>query len=238
MFPAFAEVFTSENIIYLAKGALLSLLIAAISLLLGLILGVIGASGKRSKHIVPRAIANFYVEVIRGTPLLYVDVLRCTTLLLQILLIFSVIPSIYTAITGTVLRINVYLIGIIALSLNSGAYQTELIRSGINGVDKGQWEACETLGLSTKQAMRFVILPQAFKRIVPPVISEFITLIKDSSLISTIGAVELLKGAQVIGTEYYDVMSPYILAAIFYLIMTISISYLGRYVEKRLAASD
>ena len=227
MFPAFAEVFTSENIIYLAKGALLSLLIAAISLLLGLILGVIGASGKRSKHIVPRAIANFYVEVIRGTPLL-----------LQILLIFSVIPSIYTAITGTVLRINVYLIGIISLSLNSGAYQTELIRSGINGVDKGQWEACETLGLSTKQAMRFVILPQAFKRIVPPVISEFITLIKDSSLISTIGAVELLKGAQVIGTEYYDVMSPYILAAIFYLIMTISISYLGRYVEKRLAASD
>lgn len=227
MFPAFAEVFTSENIIYLAKGALLSLLIAAISLLLGLILGVIGASGKRSKHIVPRAIANFYVEVIRGTPLL-----------LQILLIFSVIPSIYTAITGTVLRINVYLIGIIALSLNSGAYQTELIRSGINGVDKGQWEACETLGLSTKQAMSFVILPQAFKRIVPPVISEFITLIKDSSLISTIGAVELLKGAQVIGTEYYDVMSPYILAAIFYLIMTISISYLGRYVEKRLAASD
>lgn len=227
MFPAFAEVFTSENIIYLAKGALLSLLIAAISLLLGLILGVIGASGKRSKHIVPRAIANFYVEVIRGTPLL-----------LQILLIFSVIPSIYTAITGTVLRINVYLIGIIALSLNSGAYQTELIRSGINGVDNGQWEACETLGLSTKQAMRFVILPQAFKRIVPPVISEFITLIKDSSLISTIGAVELLKGAQVIGTEYYDVMSPYILAAIFYLIMTISISYLGRYVEKRLAASD
>lgn len=227
MFPAFAEVVTSENIIYLAKGALLSLLIAAISLLLGLILGVIGASGKRSKHIVPRAIANFYVEVIRGTPLL-----------LQILLIFSVIPSIYTAITGTVLRINVYLIGIIALSLNSGAYQTELIRSGINGVDKGQWEACETLGLSTKQAMRFVILPQAFKRIVPPVISEFITLIKDSSLISTIGAVELLKGAQVIGTEYYDVMSPYILAAIFYLIMTISISYLGRYVEKRLAASD
>lgn len=227
MFPAFAEVFTSENIIYLAKGALLSLLIAAISLLLGLILGVIGASGKRSKHIVPRAIANFYVEVIRGTPLL-----------LQILLIFSVIPSIYTAITGTVLRINVYLIGIIALSLNSGAYQTELIRSGINGVDKGQWEACETLGLSTKQAMRFVILPQAFKRIVPPIISEFITLIKDSSLISTIGAVELLKGAQVIGTEYYDVMSPYILAAIFYLIMTISISYLGRYVEKRLAASD
>lgn len=227
MFPAFKEIFTAENIQYLAQGALLSLLIAAISLLIGLVLGILGASGKRSKHIVPKVIANFYVEVIRGTPLL-----------LQILIIFSVIPSIYTAMTGDVLRINVYLIGVIALSINSGAYQTELIRSGINGVDKGQWEACETLGLSNKQTMRKVILPQAFKRIIPPVISEFITLIKDSSLISTIGAVELLKGAQVLGTEYYDVMSPYILAAIFYLIMTITVSYIGNYVEKRLAVSD
>ena len=104
----------------------------------------------------------------------------------------------------------------IALSINSGAYQTELLRSGINGVDKGQWEACETLRLSSWKTMKHVILPQAFKRVVPPLISEFITLIKDSSLISCIGAVELLKGAQVIGAEYYDVMSPYMLAAIFY----------------------
>lgn len=227
MFPAFNEIFTSENLIYLGKGALLSLLIAAISLLIGLLLGILGASGKRSHHVIPRLLANLYVEIIRGTPVL-----------LQILLIFSVIPSIYTVITGNVLRINVYLIGVIALSINSGAYQTELIRSGIGGVDKGQWEACETLGLSEKQTMREIILPQAFKRIVPPVISEFITLIKDSSLISTIGAVELLKGAQVLGTEYYDVMSPYILAAVFYLIMTVSVSYFGSYVEKRLAVSD
>ena len=124
------------------------------------------------------------------------------------------------------------------MSINSGAYSTELIRSGINGVDKGQWEACETLGLTHLQTMKLVILPQAFKRIVPPMISEFITLIKDSSLISCIGAVELLKGSQVIGAEYFDVMSPYCLAAIFYLIMTISISYLGRYVEGKLAESD
>ena len=95
----------------------------------------------------------------------------------------------------------------IALSINSGAYQTELLRSGINGVDKGQWEACETLGLSSWKTMKLVILPQAFKRVVPPLISEFITLIKDSSLISCIGAVELLKGAQVIGAEYYDVIA-------------------------------
>lgn len=227
MFAAFDNVFTLENMIYLGKGALISLGIAALSLIFGLILGVIGSSAKRSRFFVFRALGNIYVEVIRGTPML-----------LQILLLFSVVPSIYTALTGDILRINTYLIGIIAMSINSGAYSTELIRSGINGVDKGQWEACETLGLSKWQTMKLVILPQAFKRIIPPVISEFITLIKDSSLISCIGAVELLKGAQVLGAEYFDVMSPYCLSAVFYLIMTLSISYLGRYIEGKLAASD
>lgn len=227
MFIAFDKVFTPENIIYLAKGALISLGLAALSLFIGIIFGIIGASAKRSKFFIFRMLGNIYVEVIRGTPML-----------LQILILFSVVPSIYTAFTGDVLRINTYLIGVMAMSINSGAYSTELIRSGINGVDKGQWEACETLGLTKWQTMKLVILPQAFKRIIPPMISEFITLIKDSSLISCIGAVELLKGAQIIGAEYFDVMSPYCLAAVFYLIMTISISYLGRYVERKLAESD
>ena len=203
MFSAFDKVFTLENAIYLGKGALISLGMAAVSLLLGLVIGVIGSSAKRSKYFLPRLIANVYVEIIRGTPML-----------LQILIIFSVIPSVYTAFTG------------------------EVLRSGINGVDKGQWEACQTLGLSNWQTMKLVILPQAFKRIVPPVISEFITLIKDSSLASCIGAIELLKSAQLLGAQYYEVMSPYCLSAIFYLIMTFSISYLGRYVEGKLAESD
>jgi His/Glu/Gln/Arg/opine family amino acid ABC transporter permease subunit len=227
MFPAFRQVFTLDNFIFLGKGALISLGLAAVALLLGLILGIIGASCKMSKFFIFRAIGNFYVEVIRGTPML-----------LQILIIFSVIPSIYTYFTGHILRINTFLIGAIAMSINSGAYSTELIRSGINGVDKGQWEACETLGFSGWQTMKLVVLPQAFKRIIPPIISEFITLIKDSSLISCIGAVELLKSAQILGNQYFDVMSPYMLSCIFYLIMTVSISYFGRYVEKRLAESD
>lgn len=227
MFVAFQEVFTLANILYLAKGALLSIGIAALSLLFGLILGTLGATGKRSKHALPRDIANVYVTIIRGTPLL-----------LQILIIFSVIPSIYTAITGKILRIDPLLIGVLAMSINSGAYQTELIRSGVNAVDKGQWEACETLGLSNWKTLKLVILPQAFKRIVPPLISEFITLIKDSSLISCIGAVELLKGAQIIGAQYFDVMSPYMLAAIFYLVMTCVVSMIGMKVEKRLSVSD
>ena len=227
MFSAFDQIFTPENLIYLGKGALTSLGIAALSLLIGLIFGVIGASAKISKNRFFQLLGNIYVEVIRGTPML-----------LQIMIIFNVLPIIITQITGEVVRLNFYFVGIVAMSINSGAYTTELIRSGINGVDKGQWEACETLGLSKWQTMRLVILPQAFKRIVPPIVSEFITLIKDSSLISTIGAVELMTSARVLGNQYYEYMSPYCLAAIFYLIMTLSISLYAKRLERKLAASD
>ena len=100
MFAAFDKIFTPENILYLAKGAVISLIIAALSLLFGIILGIIGASAKRSKFFIIRMLGNIYVEVIRGTPML-----------LQILLLFSVVPSIYTAITGDVLRMNTYFAG-------------------------------------------------------------------------------------------------------------------------------
>lgn len=227
MFVAFSKVFTPENLLYFAKGAVVSLLLAAVSLLFGIVFGILGSSAKRSKYKIFRIIGNVYVEVIRGTPML-----------LQILILFSVIPSIYTAFTGNVLRINVFLIGAIAMSINSGAYSTELIRSGINGVDKGQWEACETLGLSHKQTMRLVILPQAFKRIIPPMISEFITLIKDSSLISVLGATELLYSAQILGANTFNLIPPLLMSAVLYLIMTLATSYLARRVERRFAISD
>lgn len=227
MFSAFEKIFTVSNLLYLLKGTAYSIGIAILSLLFGLILGILGSSGKNSKHKTLKGIANVYVEIIRGTPLL-----------LQILVIFSVIPSLYTGITGKIIRINPYLIGVIAMSINSGAYQTELIRSGINAVDKGQDEACQTLSLSHYQTMKLVILPQAFKHIVPPLISELITLIKDTSLISSIGAVELLKGAQILGANYYDVMTPYCIAGVYYLIVTILISFIGKNIEKRLAVSD
>ena len=227
MFSAMGEVLTSENLIFLLKGAGLSLAMAVLSLLIGLVLGTLGASAKISKNRILRCIGNVYVEIIRGTPML-----------LQILILFAVVPLIYMEITGERLVMNVFLIGVIAMGINSGAYVTELIRSGINGVDKGLWEACETLGLTRGQTMKLVILPQAFKRIVPPLVSEFVTLIKDSSLVSTIGVVELLKSAQVLGGNYADLMSPLIIAGVMYLIMTLSIAYLARHLERRLAESD
>ena len=106
------------------------------------------------------------------------------------------------------------------------------------GVDKGQWEACKVLGLDYGQMMKLVILPQAFKRIVPPIVSEFITLIKDSSLISVLGATELLYSAQILGSNTFNLIPPLTVAGVFYLIMTLLTSYIARKLERKLAQSD
>lgn len=216
-----------ENWQFLLQGAIYSFIIASIAWIMGIIIGIIGASCKLSHHKWIRFIGNVYVEIIRGTPML-----------LQILFWYLGVPTIYTLMTGDIFRMNKYIIGTIAIGINSGAYSTELIRSGILGIDKGQFEACKTLGLSKWQMMRFVILPQAFKQVVPPMVSEFITLIKDSSLLSAIGAVELLQSSQILGANYYNNLVPLLMASLFYLTMTFLISFIAKALERRLAQYD
>lgn len=222
-----ADIFTKDNLLFMLKGAGFSLILALGALVAGCILGIIFSICKLSKTKVLNWLGNIYVELFRGTPML-----------LQILFFYLGVPVIYQRITGTRMNANPYIVGLIALSFNSGAYQTELIRAGIQGVDRGQWEACETLGISYRTMMKEIILPQAFKQIVPPLVSEFIMLIKDSSLISNIGALELLYSAQVLGKKYYDYLDPLLIAAAMYLFMTIVVSWLSRKVERRLAVSD
>lgn len=222
-----AAILTQENFIFLLKGAAYSLLLALGAIVIGCLIGILISACKLSKSKILNAIGFCYVELFRGTPML-----------LQILFFYLGVPVLYQRITGNRLSVNPYVVGLIALSFNSGAYQTELIRSGIQGVDKGQWEACEVLGISHSVMMKDIVLPQAFKRIIPPLVSEFITLIKDSSLISNIGALELLYSAQVLGKQYYNYLDPLIIAGIMYLIMTVFVSWLSRKVERRLAESD
>ena len=222
-----ADIFTRDNLLFMLKGAGFSLILALGALVAGCILGILFSICKLSKTKVLNWLGNIYVELFRGTPML-----------LQILFFYLGVPVIYQRITGTRMNANPYLVGLIALSFNSGAYQTELIRAGIQGVDRGQWEACETLGIGYRTMMKEIILPQAFKQIVPPLVSEFIMLIKDSSLISNIGALELLYSAQVLGKKYYDYLDPLIIAAVMYLFMTIVVSWLSKKVERRLAVSD
>ncbi len=180
-----------------------------------------------SKHKLPKIIANIYVEVIRGTPMM-----------LQILMLYLCGPVVTKALFGYVYTPNPLVIGTIAVAINSGAYTSELFRSAIQAVDKGQWEAARTIGLSYRQTMQEVILPQAFKRILPPYINEFIVLIKDSSLLASIGTIELLHSAEVLGARYYNYLAPLLCATVMYLIMTLTISYFARKLERRLAESD
>lgn len=221
------EFLTQDNLIFMLQGAGLSLLLAAIAVCFGLILGTIGAAAKLSKYKIFRILGNIYVEVIRGTPML-----------LQIFFFYLAVPMLIQSITGERFNADPFICGLIALSINSGAYSTELIRSGIQGVDKGQWEACESIGMNYVQTMRFVILPQAFKRIIPPIVSEFITLVKDSSLISCIGVSELLLRTQVMGANFSNYLVPLMTAGVMYLAITLTISYFARCLERKLAASD
>ena len=216
-----------ENYKTLLIGAVYSLIVASIAWVMGIVLGIIGASLKLNKNKFLRFLGNCYVELIRGTPML-----------LQILFFYLIMPTLITLITGNAFRVNKFVVGTIAIGINSGAYSTELIRSGIIGIDAGQWEAAMSLNLSHWDMMRYVILPQAFKQVVPPMVSEYITLIKDSSLLSTIGAVELLYSAQIMGANYYNYLFPLMMAGVFYLVMTVVISSIAKKVDRRLAESD
>lgn len=223
----FVNIFTKDNIFFLLNGLKMSLVVASLSFIFGTLLGTLGAAMKISKSKILNIIATVYVDIIRGTPML-----------LQILFLYLGLPLIYKTITGDILRMNAYITGIVAISFNSGAYTTELIRGSIQAIDKGQWEACYTLGFDYKKTMTLVILPQAFRNIVPPLVSELITLIKDSCLISTIGAAELLYSAQILGSNYYNYITPLLTASIMYLLITSIISKLSNKLEKRLKYND
>lgn len=223
----FEKIVTGGNLTFLLAGAVVSLLLAIGALAIGLVIGTFGAMGRISKKKVIRAIATAYVEAVRGTPML-----------LQILFLFLGIPGLYNMITGNSMSPDPLLIGLIAMGINSGAYTTELIRSGIGAVPKGQMEAGRTLGLSYSGTMRYIVLPQAFKRIIPPLVSEFIVLIKDSSLVSVIGAAELLRRSRVLGSRYYNYMLPLLMATAMYLVMTLIVSMFARKLEERLKVSD
>ena len=159
-------------------------------------------------------------------------------MLLQILMLFSVVPSIYTAITGNVLRINVYLIGIIAMSINSCAYVAEIIRAGIQAVDKGQMEGARSCGMTNAQAMRYVVMPQAVKNILPAIGNEFIINIKDSSVLCVVGVSDLMFMTRSVAGIYYKGTECYLIAAIVYLFLTYLSSLLLKAITGKMTAPD
>ena len=182
----------------------------------GFFIGLLVSLANLSKFRLVRLLAKCYVDIIRGTPLL-----------VQIFLIYFALPMI----TGQ--RIDPYIAAVTACSINSGAYVSEIFRAGIQSIDKGQMEAGRSLGLTWGQTMRYIIMPQAFKAIIPPLGNEFIAMLKDSSLVSVIGFEELTRRGQLIIAKTYASFEIWGTVAVIYLIMTVTISQLVGYLERK-----
>ena len=192
----------------------------------GTIIGILVALVKRTNIKILNWIASFYVWVFRGTPMV-----------VQIMITFAWIHFSNAPIVGfgvLDLDFSRLLPGIIIISLNSGAYISEIVRAGIEAVPKGQLEAAYSLGIRPVNAMRYVILPQALKNILPALGNEFITIIKDSSLLQTIGVMELWNGAQSVVTATYLPITPLLFAAFYYLMVTTVLSFLLKKLENRM----
>lgn len=208
--------FLQESLGFLLRGAFVSVQIAAIACSIGFLLGTCLALVQTGTNKVLRNLVTVFVTVVRGTPML-----------VQIMIIFYMLPQLG-------INLSAYWSAVVAIGLNSSAYLSQTIRSGISSIGKGQWEAAQVLGFDRMQTMRFIILPQALRVILPTIGNELITLLKDSSLASTIGVVELVKEGSLIISRTYKVIPVYCMITIIYLIMTTILSAGLARVEKRM----
>lgn len=204
---------------YFLQGAKWTIIVSIVSVFFGVLFGFLLTLLKRSKIGVLRGIAAIYIEIVRGTPLL-----------LQIFMVYFGL--------GRIIKIEAVIAVIIALSLNSAAYVSELIRAGIEAVDKGQMEAARSLGMPEGMGMKLIVVPQAIKNILPAVGNEFVAIIKESSMASTLGVAELMYGAKVAGSTTFSYFEALIVSAGFYFLMTFSLGRLMKYIERRMKVSD
>lgn len=228
-----------DSLPIILEGALHTLEITLIAITLGWIIGLFAGLARLSKKRTVRLLATCYIDFFRGTPLL-----------VQIFMVYFGLPQILGAFQTFMMdqfnmaqiwestHINPFPAAIISTSLNSGAYIAEIFRAGVQSIERGQMEAARSLGMTQAKAMRFVILPQAFKRVIPPLGNEFIAMLKDTSLLSVIGFEEMARNGQLIIAQTYKPFHIWLTVAFIYLLMTFVISRLVDYLERRLKAGD
>ena len=205
---------------YIFEGLFHTILKALFAVIIGIIIGIVIAIIRNNYEV------NKKFRVLNSISKIYVDIIRGTPVILQLMIIYYVIFK--------SVNINILIVGVIAFGINSGAYVSEIIRAGINSIDKGQMEAGLSLGLKYGEVMRLIILPQAIRNILPALGNEFITLLKETSVGAYIGIVELTKASDIIASRTYDYFFPLIIIAIIYLIMTLGLSKLVNVMERRL----
>ncbi|MCJ7831593.1 MAG: amino acid ABC transporter permease [Dehalococcoidia bacterium] len=205
------------------EGAQRTLIVAMIAQVLGVFLGVVSALMRMSKNPLLNGPANFYVWFFRGTPLL-----------IQLLFWYNGVPQLFNN-PDITRELTSFRVAVFGLAVNEGAYMTEIVRAGIESVEGGQMDAGKSLGMTYAMAMRRIILPQAFRVILPPTGNEFIAMLKNSSLAFAIGLVELSNAARSIYSVNYNVMELLVVASIWYLVMTTVFSLIQAELESRLA---
>jgi len=208
---------------FVITGAFATILISVVAITLAIGFALLGSVGRLSKNSVVYALATLYVSLVRGTPLL-----------VQILFIWLALPQIWQGF-GTV---DALIMGTFAVAFNYGAYMTEIFRAGIQAVPHGQREAASALGMSERRIFGRIVLPQAFRIVIPAIGNEFIAMIKDTSLLAVIGVQELLWKARTVGSQNFKMLETLILAALVYWVLTIIFSYFQERMEKRMARGD
>lgn len=203
-----------------------TILVSFIAVIGGFILGLIASLARLSKSKVLNIISGIYVEVIRDTPL-FVQVMIIAYALPLVGINFPSMFGLSSDFTGAAF----------ALTLNSGAYISEIMRSGIQSINKGQMEASRSLGLNYWQSMRYVIVPQAIKNILPALANEFVTLVKESAILSVVGISEIMFVSGEVANATYKAMGPYMVAAVIYFVITFTLSRLIGLYEKKLNAN-
>ena len=205
----------------LLLGTRLTIELAVIAVAIGLVIGSFAGIARVGGNRTARIVTSVYVDFIRGTPLL-----------VQLFLVYFGLPTLIRR------PVPPFIAAITAMGVNSGAYIAEIVRAGIQSVDRGQMEAARSLGLTYSQSMRYIIFPQALRRIIPPLGNEFIAMLKDSSLVSVIALEELLRKGQVVITRTFRPFEVYMVVALIYLAMTLAISRLVAWSERRLRVVD
>ena len=211
------------------EGLLTTIEVTVIALIIGVVLGVLVAMARVAHDQRRPGTHNPVLSAVNFVCKIYVTVIRGTPMMVQLMIMGFVIFASSR---------NFTLVGALGLGINSGAYVSEIIRGGLMSLDPGQSEAGRSLGLSYIQTMRFIVIPQAFKAILPSLGNEFIVLLKDTSLISVIAGKEIVYAARSIGAKTYEYMFPYVITAIMYLILVMIFSWLQSILERRLRESD
>lgn len=222
--------FVSKYFGYFLSGAGITVMIAFFTVIFAVVFGILFALMKLSSNKLLRGVSSTFVEIVRGTPLL-----------VQLYILYYGLPMIGFELPqvdafGT--NLTDFASVILALTINSTAYVAEIIRGGIQSIDKGQMEAARSLGLNYNMAMRYIIIPQAIKTILPSLGNEFITVIKESAIISVVGIHELMFNARVASGATYKIFTPYIMAAVMYFVLTFGLSKLLGVAERRMKVSD